>query len=157
MKVIKNNEELKSYIKNGVIAFNESIECNFDIDVDASIIAWNIDAGSINAGSIIASNIKARDINADDIIALNIKANNINAWNINAYDINADDIYYHASCISYKNIKCKSIAPRRENGFHKCLDGKLTILPKKRVITIDNKEIEISEESYQEFVKQFKD
>jgi len=122
MKVIKDNEELKSYIKNGVIAFEESIECDFDIDVDASIIAWDI-----------------------------------NARNIKARNIKAGDISYYASCISYNSIKCNSIAPRRENGFHKCLDGELTILPKKRVITIDNKEIEISEESYQEFVKQFKD
>lgn len=38
------------------------------------------------------------------------------------------------------------------------INGKYTIekLPEKRTIIIDNKEIELSEESYQEFVKQFK-
>ena len=42
MKVIKDNEELKSYIKNGSIIFNESIVCNFNIDVFANIKAWDI-------------------------------------------------------------------------------------------------------------------
>ena len=35
MKIIKDNEELKSYIVNGSIVFNESIQCYFDIHVDA--------------------------------------------------------------------------------------------------------------------------
>ena len=156
MKVIKDNEELKSYIKNGQIVFNDSIQCDFNIDVDASIIAWNIKAWNIEARNIKAWNIKAENIEALDIKAWNIKAWNITAWNIKAENIKAKSISYYAYCISYNNIECESIEGRRNNSFHKCLDGELTIKPKQRVITLDGKEIKLSEESYQEFVKQFK-
>ena len=116
MKVIKDNEELKSYIKDGSIVFDESIVCEFDINVNANITAW--------------------DITAWDITAHNITADNITANNITADNITAADISYYAFCISYKNIECTSIKGRRENSFHKCLDGELKIKPQEVVMTI---------------------
>lgn len=112
MRIIKDNEELKSYIKDGEIVFNESIECNFDINVNANINAWDINAWRI----------KARDINAVDI----------KSWNINAWSIS-----YHAFCVSYNNIECTSIEGRRKNSFHKCLDGELKIKEQEHIMTIE--------------------
>ena len=117
-----NNEELKSYIVDGVAKFNESIECDFDICIDANIEAYNIkarniEAHNIEARNIEASNIKAYNIEAWDIKAYNIKAwdinasdieaSNINAWNIDAFNIKAWDI--DASDIEAINIKVHNI------------------------------------------------
>jgi hypothetical protein len=87
----------------------------------------DIKAGNINAWDIKAGNINALDIKAGNINAWDIKALDINAWDIKALDINARNIDYYAFCIAYKNITCEKIKGRRENSFHKCLDGKLTI------------------------------
>ena len=103
MKIFKNNEELKELIKDGWIIINDDIQCDFDIDVEASINANNI------------------------------KAYDINAWNINAYDIKAKNISYYAFCVTYNSIECESIKGRRKNSFHRCLDGELIIKPSKKV------------------------
>jgi hypothetical protein len=139
MKTIKDNEELKNYIKNGSIVFNESIKCDFNINVDANIKACNIEASNINAYDIKAWNIKAYDIKA-----LNIKARDINAYNIDAYDIS-----YYAFCIAYGSIKCKSIKGRRGNNIFKCLDREITYKEETKTIEIDGKKIELSLESFE--------
>ena len=123
MKIIKDNEELKSYIVNGSIVFKESIQCNFDIHVNANIDAY-------------------------DIKAYNIKAYNIDAYNIEAYNIS-----YYAFCVSYGGIICTSIKGRRNNSFHNCLDGMLTIKEQTKKIIIDGKEIELSNESFEALKK----
>jgi len=101
------------------------------------INAWNIDARNIDAWDIKARNIKAWDINARDIKAWginawdinarNINARNIKAWNVNAWGIKAWGIIYYAVCYAYTNIICKSIAGKRKNAKHFCLDGQITI------------------------------
>ena len=123
MKIIKDNEELKSYIVNGSIVFNESIQCNFDIHVNVNIDAYNI------------------------------KAYNIKAYNIDAYNIEAYNISYYAFCVSYGDIICTSIRGRRNNSFHKCLDGKLTIKEETKKIVINGKEIALSLESFEALKK----
>ena len=62
MKIIKDNEELKSYIKDGVINFDCSILCDFDINVDSDIHALNIEAWNIDAVNIVARYIDALNI-----------------------------------------------------------------------------------------------
>ena len=52
MKIFKNNEELKELIKDGWIIINDDIQCDFDIDVEASINANNIKAYDIKAKNI---------------------------------------------------------------------------------------------------------
>ena len=129
MKIIKDNDELKSYIKDGQITFDCSIKCDFNISVEANIKAWDIEAWNIKAG-----NIKAR----------NIKAGNIDAG----------DISFYAFCISYITLKCKSISGRRENSFFKCLDNEVEYISADKIITIDGKDIKISEEYFNELKKQ---
>ena len=138
MVVIKNNEELNGYIKDYKIVFDCSIKCDFNINVKASIKAWDIkawdiEAWDIKAWDIKALDIKARDIEARDIEALDIKARDIKALDIKArdieaqdieaWDIKARDIYFWSFCIVRTFLKCKSILGRRENNIYKCLDN----------------------------------
>ena len=120
-------------IKSNIYAGNINAEDIKAWDINAwninagNINAWNIDAGDIDAGDINAGNINAGYINAGYINAGYIDAGYIDAGDINAEDIDAEDISYYAVCVSYQNIKCKSITGKRENAKHICLDGKLTL------------------------------
>ncbi len=130
MKIYKTQEEVEKDIKDGVLnCQGEDVRFECSIAIEASIInaldinAWNINAWNINAWNINAGDINARDINARDIDAWNI-----NAGDINARDINARDISYHASCLSYNSIECRSIKAKREKHAEPiCLDGELVI------------------------------
>ena len=153
MKIYKTQAKVEKDIKDGVLKVNGDVtfECSISIgaSIDAyNIIAYNIDAYNIYANNITSSNIdadiiKAYDINAHDIKAYSIDANNITARDIKADNIDAHNISYYAFCLSYNDIKCTSIEPRRD--VHQkpiCLDGKLIITPEKQTsnpeeITID--------------------
>lgn len=115
---------------------------NFDLNVDANIEVYNINAcdifvRDINACNIKANNIYANDINANhikthniyanDIKVKNIIANDIAAGDINTWSINANSISYWAVCFAYNSIKCKSITSKRKNHKHFVLDGKLEV------------------------------
>ena len=90
-------------------------------------VAYNIKALDIEVWDIDAHDIEARNIKARDIKARDIKANNIEAHDIDAHDIDALDINFHAFCIVHASIHCSSIAGRRENAFHRTLDGVVII------------------------------
>jgi len=153
MKVIRDNEDLKSHIVNGVIKFEEDIKCDFNINVEADIYAWNINAINIDAWNINAKNIDARNIDAlnidaknidasnisalnidalniyaSNIDALNIDAKNIDARNIYAWNINAWNIKYFAFCITTQSLKCETIKAKRKNALHECLDSQIEII-----------------------------
>ena len=106
MKVIKSDLVLKKDTTfNESIRVEGNIRCEggrHDLTVKGDVLAWDISAG----------NVSARDISALDISAL---------------DISAWDISYYAFCIAYNKIKCNSIKGKRENSFHKALDGKIII------------------------------
>ena len=148
----KNNEELKALIKDGHIILKEDLICNFDINVDADIKAWNIKAGNIRAknikaekieawkikaekieawkikgGDIEAWKIKAGNIEAWDIDAWDIEAWNIDAWNINAWNIEAKDIVFYAVCFAFESFKCRSIKGTRQNAKYFCLDSEVIV------------------------------
>ena len=115
---------------------------NFNLNVDANIEVYNINACdilvrdinacNIKADNIYANNINANHIKAHNIYALDIKvkniiANDIAAGDINAWNIDACDISYWAVCFAYNSIKCKSITSKRENHKHFVLDGVLEV------------------------------
>jgi len=179
MKIIKDNQELKSYIVNGVAKFNESIKCDFNICIDADIDAYNIEAHDIHAYNIEAHNIdaldieahniealdiEALDIEAHDIKAYNIEAHNIDAldikaldikaYNIEAHNIDALDISYYAFCIAYNSFKCSSIEGRRENSIHKCLDSEIEI--KKTQINLQGQTFKLSLQELNNLKQQLK-
>ena len=139
MKVIKDNEELKSYIKDYKIVFDCNIKCDFNINVNASIKAWNIEAWNIKAWNIKAQDIEAQDIEAWNIKAWNIKAYDIKAQDIEAYDIEAWNISFWSFCISRVSLTCKSIKGRRENNIFKCLDSEIEYIKE------ENNELTIAE------------
>ena len=139
MKIYNTQEEINADIKDGVLKYDGGIKITFS----NCIVTGNIDAVDIDAVDINARNIDARNIDAR-----NINARNINAGNINARNIDARNIIYYAVCVAYKTFKCLSHKSRRENGLAKCLDGEIEIKKEKHTITIDGKEVDISEESY---------
>ena len=175
MKTYKTQKEVEKDIVDCVLKINEDVTFECNIDIDASINAHNIKAHNINASNIKAHNINAHNINTSNIKTNNINANNINAhninaldinawdinawdinaWDINAHNINALDIKYYAFCIAYETLKVKTIKGRRLNSFHKCLDNEIEYKKDTKTISIDGKDIEISEESFEEFKKQF--
>ena len=159
MKIIKDNQELKSYIVNGVAKFNESIKCDFNICIDADIDAYNIEAHDIHAYNIEAHNIDALDIEALDIEAhnieaLDIEAHDIKAYNIEAHNIDALDISYYAFCIAYNSFKCSSIEGRRENSIHKCLESEIEI--KKTQINLQGQTFKLSLQELNNLKQQLK-
>ena len=124
------DKETNTYIFKENGEYIEVVVFNFDLSIDASINAYNIEAWNIQAHNIDADNINAYNINADDIDALNIqafdiKARDINACDINAWNITAKDISYFSVCFARENIKCRSIKSERENHKHFVLDGVL--------------------------------
>ena len=121
MKVYKTQAQVEKDIKNGVLAIDGDVRFECSINIEASIIASDINAEDINAW-----NINASDINASDITASDITASDITASDITARDINARDILYYAVCFAYQNIKCLSIKSKREVSKHFCLDGEIT-------------------------------
>ena len=129
MKIIKDNEELKSYIVDGVAKFNESIKCDFDICIDADIDAHNIKA----------INIEARNIKADDIEASNIEA---------------DSILYYDYCITYHSLTCSNIKGSRTNSIHKCLDKEIEI--KKTEINLQGQTFKLNKSELENLKKQLK-
>ena len=141
------DEESNTYVFKENNKFIDIVNFNFDLEVDANIIAYNVRAFNIrslnikvydmNTWNIDADYIEAHIINSDDINAKKIKAwdikvryietLDINADDINARDIIAKNISYYAVCFAYYNIKCMSIKGRRENAKHFVLDGTLEV------------------------------
>ena len=126
------DKETNTYVFKENGEYIEVVVFNFDLSIDASINAYNIEAWNIQAHDIDADNINAYNINADDIDALNIqafdiKARDINACDINAWNITAKDISYFSVCFARENIKCRSIKSERENHKHFVLDGELEV------------------------------
>lgn len=171
-KYYNENTNTYEFLENGSVF---DIKLDFNLHVSSNILARNVYAyhmevgninvydmigGNIDAGDIDARNLDVGHINAGNIKARNIEAcvinaRNIKAHNIDATDINAIKISYFAVCFAHKKIKCKSIKGRRNNSKHFCLDGEITY-KKQHVIIIDDKEIKLSEESYNNLKKQLK-
>ena len=136
------DEETNTYIFKEDRKYFDTVEFNFNLNVDANIEVYNIiacdifvrdiSACNIKANNIYANNINANHIKAHNIYALDIKvkniiANDIAAGDINAWNIEACDISYWAVCFAYNSIKCKSITSKRENHKHFVLDGELVV------------------------------
>ena len=149
MKIIKDNEELKSYIVDGVAKFNDSIECDFDICIDAHIDAWDIEARNIEA-----HNIEARNIDSHNIKAINIDAYNIKADDIEASNIEADSILYYDYCITYHSLTCSNIKGSRTNSIHKCLDKEIEI--KKTEINLQGQTFKLNKSELENLKNQLK-
>lgn len=111
------DEKSNTYIFKEKGEYIDLVVFNFNLSIEANIIAWDIKAKDINAWYITAKDINARHINAYDI----------DAGYINASNIYANDITYFSVCFAYNNIKCKSIKGRLKNAKHFVLLGKLEI------------------------------
>ncbi|MBT9169452.1 MAG: hypothetical protein DDT19_02812 [Syntrophomonadaceae bacterium] len=113
MKVFRDQKEVNTEIKDGVLHIDGSVVFECPIEIRASIIAKDIWAHDIKAENIIAKDIVAHDITAWNITAGNIVAVSLWAWDIKAESITALDISYYAFCCVYDGIRCCSIKARR--------------------------------------------
>ena len=154
MITINTQQEFDSMVADGRFKVNDDVTFEFDLVTRADIDARDINARDINARNIDARNTNARNIDARDINARDINARNIDARNINARDITARGINYPAVWFAYNDIKCKSIEGRRNNSKHFVLDGEITINKRPYIITMDGKDVEVSEESFNSIKEQ---
>jgi len=113
MKIIKDNEELKLYIKDGVINIQEDLQCDFNVDVAASISCWNLTCW--------------------DLTCWNLNCRDLTCWGLSCGDLN-----YYAFAVAYNSFKCKSAKGRRDNSIHLCLDSEIEYIkePAKQEMTI---------------------
>ena len=153
---IEDNDELKSYIVDGVAKFDGSIICDFDIDVEANIIACDIHAKNIDANDITANVIRANDVNAYDVCVNAITANNIEVNNMDADTIDANDIKYYAFCIAYSSFNCASVVGSRGNSIHKCLDEPIEIVKRVHQVTVQGNKFNLTKEELETLKKQLK-
>ena len=144
-------EDLKKYYhkESNTYVFNEDVKFNFNLMIDSSLIAhnidarniiahnidaWNIKAHNIDARNIKAGNIDALDIKVGNIDALDIDARNIKAGDIKAWNIDARNIAYYAVCVAYNSFSCESVKGGRRNSTHTCLDGDIVIRKQKKSV-----------------------
>ena len=95
-----------------------------------------------NGRDFNGKNFNGRDFNGRDFNSWNSNGWNFDGWDFNGRDFNGwdfngknfngrnfngENISYYGWFIVYEDIRCKSIIGRRENCFHKCLDGRLII------------------------------
>jgi hypothetical protein len=127
MLVFNSLQELKPYYHERIntYVFDDHVQFNFNVDVDAHIYAYDIYAYYIKSYDINAFNIKSLDIKATNINALNIEANDISASNITALNI-----LYSAMCFSDNNITCNSIQGLIDYPQLFVRDGEIIIKPK---------------------------
>ena len=100
-----------------------------------------------NTNEEIKKDIKNGVLKINDDVQFNCNVD-IEYYDIKANNIKANNIDYYAFCVSYIKLTCNKISGRRENSSHMCLDSDIVIKPKVYKITIDNKDIELSEESF---------
>ena len=120
IKVINALEEMQEYYNKEANAYKfydiDLIIFNYDLNVEASIIAndiyaWNIKALYIDACNIRVNNIKANAIDCCDLCASYIEIKYIDTCNIKADSINALMIKNRAD-INVYNIEAKIINAR---------------------------------------------
>lgn len=117
MKIYNTNKEVLKDVKDGVLKIYDNVRFHCNVEIDANIIAL--------------------DIQGHDIIAKNISAENISAKKINA-----ENISYLAFCVAYQSLKCKAIEGRRLNSFYKCLDSEVIFKPEITTMTKEEAEKE---------------
>lgn len=104
------NKETKTYefIENGELL---DIEITFDLTINKSILASNIDARNIDAQNIYARNIKA--------------------WDIKVNTIRANTILFNVVCYAYNSIICEYIKGTHRNSKYFSLYGEVIIKEEK--------------------------
>ena len=128
MEMIFNTiEEIEKYYdeKSNTYVFKENgeyiglVTFNFDLEVNASIEAYNIKSKNIKAHDIKAHdinvhdinvhNINAHDINGHIIIACDVKANSIDVKDVIAWEIYINNNIKAKYIVANSQITCKSI------------------------------------------------
>ena len=159
MIVIKNSKELAKLVNkdkdlllqedNVRIEFEPSKEelrdvyCRNLFLMDNSNVKFDFKGGDFNGWSFTGQDFCGGDFNGYDFTGRDFNGGNFNGGNFNGRDFNGGNfngesfdgryISYYAWFITYGDIKCELIKGRRENSFHKSLDGKIIIKEEKNV------------------------
>jgi len=152
MLTINSNEEAEKLIINGMLVIDDDMEiaCD-DLIVKADIKCKNIyskgyrrnlNCYNIDCHNLNCHNIDCCDIDCDNLNCYNLNCYNIDCVNIDCHNIDCCDLSYYAVCFAYRDIVCNSIKGRRKNARHFCLDGEITIRPKKDKTEMTVAEIE---------------
>lgn len=154
MIVISNLEEMEKYYNKdtNTYVFAENgcrlnVRFLFGLNLCSNIYAGNVIGTDIDIFNADLLDVTARNIKASILYVDVIKARNVKVENLLATSIVADKISYLGCCMAYSSFRCKSVKGERENSKHFSLDSEIEYI-KPHTIMIDNKEIDISEESY---------
>jgi hypothetical protein len=136
MKIIKNYKELKKLVNkhNDLILPNENVRIEFEPTEEE------------------IRNIECKNLSLeDDDQNFNFNGGNFNGRNFNGWNFNGGKISYYAFFICYGNCEYTEIEGRRNNSFHKCLDGEFIKKEDDTVeITVEGNTKRISRQSAKE-------
>jgi len=137
MRIYKTQQEVESDIKDGLLKVDDDVKIECNININASIICWNLDCMNLNCG-----NLDCRDLNCGNLNCGDLNCGNLNCWNLdcrdlncrnldcrdlNCMDLDCRNLSYYAVAFAYESFKCKSIEGRRNNSKHFCLDSEVKI------------------------------
>ena len=133
MLIIKNSEELKQHLNEhkDLIVPNEDVRIEYQVEKGE---LRNVECGDLflmddkQRFDFNGGNFNGRDFNGWNFNGVDFNGGNFNGGNFNGWNFNGKKISYYAVFIAYESIKCTEIKGRRENAFHKCLDGEIEII-----------------------------
>ena len=135
---VRENEIRDVYCQNLFLMNNDG---RFDFN-GGNFNGWDFNGRDFNSWNFNGRDFNGRDFNGRNFNGVNFNGVNFNGWdfngrdfngrdfnggNFNGWNFNGENISYYGWFIVCKDIRCKSIIGRRENCFHKCLDGRLII------------------------------
>ena len=112
MKIYKTQAEVESDIKDGLLKVDDDVKIECNININASIICWNLDC---------------MDLDCRDLNCMDLDCRELNCRDLNCGNLDCRDLSYYAIAVAYYKFKCKSVVGRRINSKHFCLDSEVKI------------------------------
>jgi len=122
MKIYKTQQELEADIKDGLLRVDDNVKIECNININASIICWNLDCMNLNCGNLNCWNLNCWNLDCRDL-----NCRNLDCRDLNCMDLHCRNLSYYAVAFAYESFKCKSVVGRRNNSKHFCLDSEVII------------------------------
>jgi len=137
--IIKNSKELAKLVDKNkdLILKDQDVRIEYQVTENEirdvycqNLFLMNNDGRfDFNGRDFNGKNFNGRNFNGWDFNGGDFNGRDFNGENFNGWNFNGENISYYGWFIVYEDIRCKSIIGRRENCFHKCLDGRLILKP----------------------------
>ena len=127
MKIYKTQQELEADIKDGLLKVDDDVKIECNININASIICWNLDCGYLYCQNLDCWDLDCMDLDCGDLNCGDLNCMDLNCGDLNCKDLNCGDLSYYAIAVAYYKFKCKSVVGRRNNSKHFCLDSEVII------------------------------